>query len=654
MECKLLYARGSSFFYNIDMKYGFIKTAAAIPNVRVGDIKYNLQQIKNNLLQAAKQGVEVIVFPELSLTGYTCADLFRQDLLLSQAEKALAELVQQTARLDLLAVVGMPVRLVNALYNCAVVFQKGKILGVVPKTFIPNYAEFYEKRWFHSGAELPAAEMELAGQTVPIGTDLLFQYGGALLGIEICEDLWVPVPPSSLAVLAGAHIILNLSASNELAGKNNYLRQLILQQSARCCAGYVYASAGIGESSTDLVFTGNALIAENGTLLANGKRFETKEQLVVTEIDVEKLQAERQLRTSFADDVGPIDVRIIPCACASAQKNKLTRKISPLPFVPPADKRAERLEEILSIQVHGLAQRLRHTHCKTAVLGISGGLDSTLALLVTVRAFDLLGLPRKGIIGVTMPCFGTTDRTYQNALALMRLLKITLREIDIKAAVTQHLKDLQHPLSQHDITYENAQARERTQVLMDVANQTGGLVIGTGDLSELALGWATYNGDHMSMYGVNCGVPKTLVRYLVEYAAAQSADKKLRQVLEDILNTPVSPELLPSDGKRITQKTEEVVGPYELHDFFLYYFVRFGFAPEKIYFLAQQAFGVRYKNAELKKWLSVFLRRFFAQQFKRSCLPDGPKVGSVSLSPRGDWRMPSDASVGLWLENGEK
>ena len=632
------------------MNWGFIKVAAAVPNVRVGDVKFNVAKTQQLLASSVKAGAEMVVFPELGITGYTCADLFRQNLLLDGAEQGLSVLLKETAKLPVLCAVGMPVRVENALYNCAVVFQFGKILGIVPKTFIPNYAEFQEKRWFASAGQASVDEITLAGQNAPFGTDLLFRCGDCTVGVEICEDLWTPIPPSSLAALAGANVILNLSASNESVGKHTYLEQLILQQSARCCAGYVYASAGCGESSTDLVFAGNGLIAENGAWLAKSERFDMNDQFVISEIDVEKLQAERRLRTSFADDPGPDGGRVIEFARKARQTFTVTHAICPLPFVPCEEKRAVRCEEILSIQAHGLAQRLRHVRAQSAVVGISGGLDSTLALLVTVRAFDLLGLPRKGIIGVTMPCFGTTDRTYQNALSLMRALQITVKEINIKAAVTQHLKDINHPLSLQNTTYENAQARERTQVLMDVANQTGGLVIGTGDLSELALGWATYNGDHMSMYGVNAGVPKTLVRHLVQYVADRCVNAKLRATLTDVLATPVSPELLPPSGKKIAQKTEDLVGPYELHDFFLYYFLRFGFAPQKIHFLAQTAFRGKYSSGEIKKWLQIFLRRFFTQQFKRSCLPDGPKIGAVSLSPRGDWRMPSDAWADLWLE----
>ena len=635
------------------MNWGFIKTAAAIPQVRVGDVNFNVQQTQNLLTRAAKVGAEIVVFPELGLTGYTCADLFRQTILLEEAERALTKLIKNTSKLPTLCAVGLPLRIENALYNCAVVFQKGKILGVVSKTFIPNYAEFQEKRWFASAAQAAVDEITLAGQKVPFGTDLFFKCNETVVSVELCEDLWTPVPPSSLAALAGANIILNLSASNEVVGKHSYLQQLVLQQSARCCAGYVYASAGFGESSTDLVFAGNGFVAENGACLAQSRRFDMDDQLIISEIDVEKLQAERRLRTSFTDDLSIGGRRVIEFVRTAQKKTSLSRRINPFPFVPSEQNYGVRCEEVLSIQTHALAKRLQHVRAKTAVVGISGGLDSTLALLVTVRAFDLLGLERKGIIGVTMPCFGTTNRTYRNALALMKSLHITSKEIDIKAAVTQHLKDLRHPLSKKDVTYENAQARERTQVLMDLANQVNGLVIGTGDLSELALGWATYNGDHMSMYGVNAGVPKTLVRHLVRYTLEQSKDKKLRATLLDVLQTPVSPELLPSSGKQISQKTEALVGPYELHDFFLYYFMRYGFSPKKINFLAQCAFAGKYNRSEIQKWLNIFLRRFFSQQFKRSCLPDGPKVGSVSLSPRGDWRMPSDACAILWLDQVE-
>ncbi|MBQ8843847.1 MAG: NAD(+) synthase [Elusimicrobiaceae bacterium] len=635
------------------MKFGFIKVAAAVPHVRVGDCEYNLQQTKDLLIRAAKAGAEVVVFPELGLTGCTCGDLFHQTLLIESAEKALKDLLKQTARLSSVGVVGLPVQVENGLYNCAVLFQKGKILGVVPKTFLSNHGEFTEKRWFRSAEESYAEEIELAGQYVPFGTDLLFACQGVTLGAEIGADLSVPVPPSSLAALAGANIILNLSAEPELCGKNARLKSFILSQSARTLSGYVYASSGFGESSTDLVFGGNGFIAENGNLLSQAYRFNLKGQLILSEIDVEKLQALRRFSTTFGDDAPLVPSRVVDFELSETAEFSLSRRIDPTPFIPAQAARKESCEEILSIQAHGLMQRLAHTKCQKVVLGISGGLDSTLALLVVVKAFDGLRLNRKGIIGVTMPCFGTTDRTYQNALQMMKALKITSQEIDIKEACLQHLKDLKHSLSAKDVTYENAQARERTQVLMDLANQQGALVIGTGDLSELALGWATYNGDHMSMYGVNSGVSKTLVRCLVEYAAHNCQDKKLAAVLTDVLGTPVSPELLPPSGKKISQKTEDLVGPYELHDFYLYYFVRFGFSPKKIFWLATQAFDKKYSKAEIKKWLGIFLKRFFAQQFKRSCLPDGPKVGTVGLSPRGDWRMPSDAQAVLWLRQCE-
>ncbi len=636
------------------MKFGFIKVAAAIPHVRVGDCTYNAQQTKELFARAVKAGAEIVVFPELGLTGYTCGDLFRQSLLLDAAEKALQELVKQTARWECLGAVGMPVRVEDALYNCAVLFQKGKILGVVPKTILPNDGPTQEKRWFSSAQETSTEEIELAGQRVLFGTDLLFSCQGANVAVELAEDLSAPIPPSSLAALSGANIILNLSAQATLVGKRNSWQRFITNQSARCCSGYVYTSAGLGESSTDLVFDGYACVAENGRMLAESAAFDLQEQLIISEIDVEKLQAERRFHTSFSSQGDCSACRVIAFQTGKANKFSLSRHIDPHPFIPTENKRQERCEEILSIQARGLVQRLLHTRCQKVILGISGGLDSTLALLVAVRAFDALGLKRKGIIGVTMPCFGTTDRTYQNALKLMKALKITSQEIDIKEACLQHLKDLKHSLSVRDVTYENAQARERTQVLMDLANQQGALVIGTGDLSELALGWATYNGDHMSMYGVNAGVPKTMVRYLVEYVAQTCGDKALGAILQDVVSTPVSPELLPPSGKKISQKTEDLVGPYELHDFYLYYFVRFGFAPQKIFYLAKQAFASKYADEDIKKWLGIFLKRFFAQQFKRSCLPDGPKVGTVGLSPRGDWQMPSDAHALLWLEECEK
>lgn len=635
--------------------FGFIKVAAAIPAVQVANCTTNIIAIEQLVKQASAKDVQLIGFPELCITGYTCADLFHNQLLITQAEKALAELIQDTAHLSIVTIVGLPIRIHNQLFNCAVVFQKGQILGVVPKKHLPNYNEFYEKRWFASAADTTTNELLICGQKVPFGEHLLFESSQVTFSIEICEDLWTPIPPSSIDALAGSHIIFNLSASNELIAKNSYLRNLIKQQSARCLAGYVYASAGFGESSTDLLFAGNGLIAENGTLLAKNERFSLEEQLIVSEIDVERLQHDRQKNSTFIQGLAhtEVDTRIITVPFELPKTTlKLTRSVYATPFVPTDERMSESCEEILNIQVNALATRLHHTHIKHVVLGISGGLDSTLALLVCARTCDKLGLSRQNIIGITMPGFGTTDRTYQNATQLVTNLGATLREISIKDACNQHFKDIAHDPTLHNVTYENTQARERTQILMDVANQCNGLVIGTGDLSELALGWATYNGDHMSMYAVNNSIPKTLVRYLVRYAASGETDKKAQATLLDILDTPVSPELLPADENGlISQKTEDLVGPYELHDFFLYYMLRYGFAPAKIFYLATKAFAQTYDDACIKKWLKVFLKRFFAQQFKRSCMPDGPKVGSVNLSPRGDWRMPSDASSDLWLDD---
>lgn len=635
--------------------FGFIKVAAAIPAVQVANCTANIVAIEQLIKQASVKGVQLIGFPELCITGYTCADLFHNQLLITQAEKALAELINHTAQLNIVTIVGLPIRIQNQLFNCAVVFQKGQILGVVPKKHLPNYNEFYEKRWFASAADTTTNELLICGQKVPFGEHLLFESPQVTFSIEICEDLWTPIPPSSIDALAGSHVIFNLSASNELIAKNSYLRDLIKQQSARCLAGYVYASAGFGESSTDLLFAGNGLIAENGTLLAENERFSLEEQLIVSEIDVERLQHDRQKNSTFMQGLAhtELDTRIIIVPFELPKTTlKLTRSVYATPFVPTDERMSESCEEILNIQVNALATRLHHTHIKHVVLGISGGLDSTLALLVCARTCDKLGLSRKNIIGITMPGFGTTDRTYQNATQLVTNLGATLREISIKDACNQHFKDIAHDPTLHNVTYENTQARERTQILMDVANQCNGLVIGTGDLSELALGWATYNGDHMSMYAVNNSIPKTLVRYLVRYAASGETDKKAQATLLDILDTPVSPELLPADENGlISQKTEDLVGPYELHDFFLYYMLRYGFAPAKIFYLATKAFAQTYDDACIKQWLKVFLKRFFAQQFKRSCMPDGPKVGSVNLSPRGDWRMPSDASSDLWLDD---
>ena len=640
------------------MNYGFVKVAAAVPLVQVADCFYNIEKIEGLMRQASEKGVQIIAFPELSVTGYTCLDLFAQQTLLNGAEAALLQLVSNTADLDILTIVGVPLRTENRLINAAVVFQKGAIRGVVPKTYLPNYKEFQEQRWFTSATELRESTISIGKEEYPMGSHLLFRSGRLTAGIEICEDLWVPVPPSSLLTMEGANIIFNLSASNELIGKHAYLRSLICQQSARCMAGYVYASSGFGESSTDLVFAGNGIIAENGNLLAESPRFTMEEQLVISEIDIETLQNDRQVNTSFMYGTSGLPkekAQVVDFQVRIPDGFSLTRPVDPHPFTPSGEALKERCEEIFHIQVAGLAKRLVHAHAQTAVVGISGGLDSTLALLVTVMTFDALKMPRGQIIGITMPGFGTTDRTYTNACDLIRSLGVTLKEIPIKEACLQHFRDIDHDPSVHDVTYENSQARERTQLLMDVANQKNGLVIGTGDLSELALGWATYNGDHMSMYGVNGSIPKTLVKYLVEWVANHKVDDASRLTLLDIVDTPISPELIPADENgNIKQKTEDLDGPYELHDFFLYHFLRFGSYPSKIYFLAQKAFAGIYDNATVKKWLYTFFRRFFQHQFKRSCLPDGPKVGSVSLSPRGDWRMPSDAVSRLWLEEIER
>ncbi|WP_085536546.1 NAD(+) synthase [Massilibacteroides vaginae] len=640
------------------MNLGFVKVAAAIPRLKVADCFFNIHQIEGLIHKADAQHVQFICFPELSVTGYTCMDIFSQQTLLNNAEKALIQLVEKTSGLSILSIVGMPLRIENRLVNAAVVFQQGKILGVVPKTFIPNYKEFQEQRWFSSGNEIYGNEITIAGARYPFGKQLLFSDNDITIGIEICEDLWVPIPPSSDLCMHGANLIFNLSASNELIGKHRYRQSLIKQQSARCIAGYVYSSAGFGESSTDLVFSGNAIIAENGTLLKSSERFCLEEQLVVSEIDIANLQNDRMVDTSFMKGLQctekeirriPFETKQLPCPM------QLTRFVDPYPFIPFGDELKERCEEILNIQVHGLAKRYDHTKSNSAVIGISGGLDSTLALLITVMAFDLLHIPRKRIIGITMPGFGTTDRTYTNAVGLIHSLGVTFREISIQKACLQHFADIGHDPSIHDVTYENTQARERTQILMNVANKENGLVIGTGDLSELALGWATYNGDHMSMYGVNNSIPKTLVKHLVEWVARNKMDNASRDILLDITDTPISPELIPADSNgNITQITEDLVGPYELHDFFIYHTLRFGATPARIYYLAQSAFKDKYDNATLKKWLHTFFRRFFAQQFKRSCLPDGPKVGSVSFSPRGDWRMPSDASAAIWLKEVEE
>lgn len=635
------------------MNYGFVKVAAAVPHVKVADCRFNAEHIESLIAVAEGKGVQIITFPEMSFTGYTCGDLFGQQLLLEEAEMGLMQVLSNTRQLDIIAIVGMPVVVNSIVTNAAVVIQKGKIIGVVAKTYLPNYKEFYEQRWFTSALQLMTDRVRLCGQQVPIGNNLLFETAETTFGIEICEDLWATIPPSSSLALQGAEIIFNLSADNEGISKYHYLCSLISQQSARCITGYVFSSCGFGESSTDVVFAGNGLIYENGTLLARSERFCLEEQLVISEIDVERIRAERRINTTFAANQGNLNGQrpiILSTEFTNSKELILTRNVPLHPFIPQESELNERCEEIFSIQVNGLAQRLVHTKAQTAVVGISGGLDSTLALLVCIKTFDKLGLPRKDILGITMPGFGTTDRTYHNAVSLMHSLGVTTREINIKDACIQHFKDIGHNINVHDVTYENSQARERTQILMDIANQTNGIVIGTGDLSELVLGWATYNGDHMSMYGVNASIPKTLVKYLVKWVAENDVDNASQHTLLDIVDTPISPELIPANEHgEIQQKTEDLVGPYELHDFFLYYFLRFGFRPSKIYYLANIAFKNIYGKETIKKWMATFFRRFFNQQFKRSCLPDGPKVGSISISPRGDWRMPSDANPTLWL-----
>src|SRR5574344_392897 len=589
------------------MNYGFVKVAAAVPSVKVADCKYNIQKMENMVAIAEGKGVRVIAFPELSITGYTCGDLFQQQLLLDSAEMGLMQLLNNTRQLDIITIVGMPLFLGAEVINAAVVMQHGSLLGIVPKTYLPNYKEFYEKRWFTSATDIDVKSIYFCGQTVPVSSHLLFDMSDATFGIEICEDVWAPIPPSSYLALKGADIIFNLSADNDIIGKHQYLCSLLAQQSARCIAGYVFSSCGFGESTTDVVFGGNGLIYENGSLLARSERFSFKEQLVISEIDVERLRSERRTNHTFIDNKANTlyDIQHVSTEPVSNKSFELTRQFDPRPFVPQGDKLREHCEEIFSIQTAGLAKRIVHTHSKTVVLGISGGLDSTLALLVCVKTFDKLQMDRKNIIGVTMPGFGTTDRTYRNAINLMKTLGVTIREISIAKAVTQHFEDIGHDASVHDVTYENSQARERTQILMDLANQLGGMVIGTGDLSELALGWATYNGDHISMYGVNCSIPKTLVKYLVRYVA-DTMEGTTSATLMDILDTPISPELIPADADgNIKQKTEDLVGPYELHDFFLYNFLRLGFRPSKIYYLAQKAFIAQTYNDANKKDMVV-------------------------------------------------
>lgn len=635
------------------MRHGFIKVAAATPDIRVADVDYNKGQIIKQMDEAAEADAKIIVFPELCITGYTCSDLFLQDILLNSAKKALVKIAEHTKNLDALVFVGVPIAVGGELYNVAAALNHGNILGFTTKSFLPNYGEFYEMRQFRPGPK-KAEKILFGGKEIPFGPQLLFvenQMANLIVSAEICEDVWSPVPPSIEAAREGATVIVNCSASDETIGKASYREALISGQSARLISGYIYANAGEGESTTDLVFGGHNLIAENGTILAEAKRFSNG--IIYTEFDVQKIANERRKNTTFTETQEHVLPRI-PFGLEQTE-TILTRTFPSRPFVPRDDQeRAKRCEEILTIQAMGLKKRLAHTHAKSAVVGISGGLDSTLALLVTAKAFDALGLERSGITAVTMPCFGTTDRTYQNACKMSLKVGATLREVRIGDAVMQHFKDIGHDPQDHSVTYENSQARERTQVLMDIANQTGGLVIGTGDMSELALGWATYNGDHMSMYGVNASVPKTLVRHLVHYFADTCEDSSLKEVLYDVLDTPVSPELLPPKDGEIAQKTEDLVGLYELHDFFLYYFLRMGYEPGKIYRIAKLSFAGEYDDETIYKWLRTFCWRFFSQQFKRSCLPDGPKVGTVALSPRGDWRMPSDACVALWIQNLEK
>ena len=635
------------------MQFGFIKTACATPSIRVADCTYNAQQTVAVVQNAAQQGVEVLCLPELGLTGYTCEDLFLQPVLLNGALNALQMVLEQTKQLSVLFAVGLPLVVHGKLFNCAAVVQGGKILGVVPKTYLPNYNEFYEARRF-TAAPQETTTITLLGQRVPFGTKLLFCHpadAACKIAVEICEDLWAPLPPSTHHAMAGATLVLNLSASDEIVGKAQYRRNLIAGQSARLLCGYLYADAGQGESTTDLVFAGHNIICENGTLLAQSELFQ--DGMAITEVDVQRLAAERTKNTSFALQ-NAAEYTCIEMQSAQAQWQSV-RPVEPNPFVPAVDaERANRCEAILEMQAQGLKKRMKHTHASKAVIGISGGLDSTLALLVVSRAFIRMGKPLSDIVAVTMPCFGTTKRTRSNAEKLCDALGVSLQQVNIADTVRSNFKDIGQQESCLDVTYENTQARVRTLVLMNLANRLGGLVIGTGDLSELALGWATYNGDHMSMYAVNASVPKTLVRHIVATVAEES-EADLKEVLQDILDTPVSPELLPAqENGEIAQQTEEIVGPYELHDFFLYYAVRWGFAPDKIFWLAQKAFANRYDNRVLLKWLRNFYKRFFAQQFKRSCLPDGPKVGTVSLSPRGDWRMPSDACATLWLQQVEQ
>ena len=632
------------------MKNGFVKVAAATPDIRVADVEFNTQNIINAMEEAQKNGAKILVFPELCVTGYTCSDLFDHSVLLKASRKALLEIAENTNDKDMLVFVGAPLEVNGKLYNVAAAMNQGEIIGFTTKTFLPNYGEFYEMRQFTPGPQT-VREITFEGKKIPFGPQILFQAEGMeelVVAAEICEDVWSPIPPSIQAALEGATVIVNCSASDETIGKDTYRRALISGQSARLISGYIYANAGEGESTTDLVFGGHNIIAENGTVLKESSRYVN--EIIYSELDLQRITGERRKNTTFQ----PLDEETLVRVPFTVEETKtfLTRTFPKKPFVPSDEQtRAQRCEEILTIQAMGLKKRLAHTNARTAVVGISGGLDSTLALLVTARAFDMLGRDKKDIIAVTMPCFGTTDRTYQNACEMSKKVGATLIEVPIADAVNVHFRDIGHDPEDHSVTYENCQARERTQVLMDIANKTWGMVIGTGDLSELALGWATYNGDHMSMYGVNASVPKTLVRHLVKYAADDTKDEALKNVLYDVLDTPVSPELLPPKDGDIVQKTEDLVGPYELHDFFLYFMLRFGYEPSKIFRIACMTFDGEYDKETIFKWLETFCRRFFSQQFKRSCLPDGPKVGTVALSPRGDWRMPSDACAAVWMKD---
>ena len=632
------------------MKNGFVKVAAATPDIRVADVEFNTQNIINAMEEAQKNGAKILVFPELCVTGYTCSDLFDHSVLLKASRKALLEIAENTNDKDMLVFVGAPLEVNGKLYNVAAAMNQGEIIGFTTKTFLPNYGEFYEMRQFTPGPQT-VREITFEGKKIPFGPQILFQAEGMeelVVAAEICEDVWSPIPPSIQAALEGATVIVNCSASDETIGKDTYRRALISGQSARLISGYIYANAGEGESTTDLVFGGHNIIAENGTVLKESSRYVN--EIIYSELDLQRITGERRKNTTFQ----PLDEETLVRIPFTVEETKtfLTRTFPKKPFVPSDEQtRAQRCEEILTIQAMGLKKRLAHTNARTAVVGISGGLDSTLALLVTARAFDMLGRDKKDIIAVTMPCFGTTDRTYQNACEMSKKVGATLIEVPIADVVNVHFRDIGHDPEDHSVTYENCQARERTQVLMDIANKTWGMVIGTGDLSELALGWATYNGDHMSMYGVNASVPKTLVRHLVKYAADDTKDEALKNVLYDVLDTPVSPELLPPKDGDIAQKTEDLVGPYELHDFFLYFMLRFGYEPSKIFRIACMTFDGEYDKETIFKWLETFCRRFFSQQFKRSCLPDGPKVGTVALSPRGDWRMPSDACVAVWMKD---